>query len=929
MAAQIKVNAVVGSHTNVPINVVVQLDNATVETTYAWTILDQPDGATDALSSAVIKNPTFTPKKEGTYLIKLVTNATLPSEQTDKVIVAVRQLKTSEVIPGFVGPFLGMRVPAAGETTEQSTDQVVGEATPDGWAHSVNRDLRILDSRTSDPGVLIGFLSGFGHARGDVLRVIGTSTLKVGLPGAENLPLFDLALATLPENIDEPVFVLEGGVDGNAAPASGDLIRVRAFGLFGPMFGVGSLGATVYVSDTGQISLIPGSQVRPIGVVIRDIVSQDVYFDGGSFPITTPIAAEWTGTRYFAVSYDGGADFQAGFSDVDMATAGTVAIRTLERLKAIFPKFGNGKKAVITVQRRAAGATYRNIANTADDDLDFLNDVYGYDQLLVRGTDTNATAGSVAFANDLADKVFAGGQQVPGTNATGYNPTGVPTANTFTCQLNGGGAPGLAAEPALIGKRIRFDSATTTVALRNACVMIWQNAAASITTSKDLPAVPVLADIFYIEEPGVRVNRVVCRTANPSSVAAPPSFALQGIFIVGFRAQNVTAPAFVFRGKSAQIVVSFCESVSTGFSSLSCSGGGNFNMVETYQDEQLTPVTITPGVGFRTEGGVTIANVYTYTCTSSACIQARWQLLQLTQYSMGGGCFSFLGVLLQGSGQASSSTAIGVSLIGNNGSATIRRFRTTSTFTESISITSSHCTLYGVDITGVGATPCIQIIGIALAISIQDVVGSTGNTLYGLNLNCRDCHIVMGTLAVNTFTGAAGQDIRGCITIGEIFYVHADYARTDLWDAQGNHIQGTAGTLICQPTRLQNDGVANIGQYKIVKITGTNLVQVAQASSAALASNVVGVSQGSFSVAAQGAMHATGGSTWVQFDAAPTAGNIAYLSTATAGNAQHTIPALAGTNQKLRLGRIMRVLGTLGLVAWHPENLSVLADGLA
>ena len=51
--ALITVNAVAGSNTDLPINTLVQLNNTGNggEITYAWSILDQPPGTADALSS--------------------------------------------------------------------------------------------------------------------------------------------------------------------------------------------------------------------------------------------------------------------------------------------------------------------------------------------------------------------------------------------------------------------------------------------------------------------------------------------------------------------------------------------------------------------------------------------------------------------------------------------------------------------------------------------------------------------------------------------------------------------------------------------------------------------------------------------------------------------------------------------------------------
>lgn len=642
--------------------------------------------------------------------------------------------------------------------------------------------------------------------------------------------------------------------------------------------------------------------------------------------LVTPYIATWIGTRYFAVDYDAGDDCLEGFSDVSMADAGTKAIKTLEHLKFIFPKLGNSQKAVVAIKTRAGGATYRNIADTADDNLDFLQAVYGYEHLLVRGTDTVASASSVAFANDLADKIASGARLVPGTNATGYNPVAPITANTFDVQLNGGGAPALVAEPGLIGKRIRFDSATTTVALRNATSMIWMNDTDTITLGVNLPATPVAADIFYVEEPGVAVNRVMIRTANPNDIAVPPSFTMQGVTVVGIRTV-ATGTAILIRGMSPLIAMAFCETPTADLVNLSATDAGDLRLLPTYTDEATTPATITVGSSLRC-GGMTVSGGLNFVATSYACISFRPQVLNVTNFSFGAASYSATGALVQGCGLSTSpANSVGGVSIGNLGSATSRRYRCVGAFSGTeISVNFANALLHGIDLTLAGASSLIAVNGISCNININDVVGSTGNTGVGLSLTlARDCHILLGTVAANTFTGAAGQEIQGG---GPVFYVHADYARTDLRDANGNHLQG-AGLSIMGPTTLAiNNAVAAIGQYKIVRATGSGVVQTAQADTAANAAGIVGVCQSPFTAApVQNSMLVNAGATWVQFDAAPTAGNIAYLSTSTTGNAQDTVPAVAGTNRKLRLGRILRVSGTLGLVMWNPEALSVLADG--
>ena len=653
---------------------------------------------------------------------------------------------------------------------------------------------------------------------------------------------------------------------------------------------------------------------------------------GELVPVRNTIAADWVGIRYYAVNYDGGSDTAAGFSDVSMAAAGAVALKTIEEMLTRLPKLGQGQRAVVAIKARAGGANYLKKDGVTLDRLN-LNGIYGYFQLLVRGTGDVPTAGAVAFANDTADKIALGARIVAGTNVAGYNPVAPISVTTFDVQLSGGGAPALAAEPTLVGKRIRFDSATTTVALRNVAAMIHANDTDTITVADDLPAVPVTTDVFYIEEPGLAVEQLAIRSTTPNAQDEAPSFALQGIQVAGVRCTGTGAGAGGVITGSNMCLLSFIDSASTSFTAFSVISFMDVRFQRSYVD--ATGVTIITGVGCRAPGGINASRGQFLIVASSALVGpgaiGRVQSLNVNQNTVGAGCYFFIGVLIQGGGNGANSIgAVFTTIVGRGSSTTVRRLRILAPVgAPSCGLNVSHGdgTIWGVDITGMGASSAIILRGVNQSYSIQDAVGSTGNTGAAVDLTfALDAHVVMGNITVNTLTGGAGQDVVG---VGSVRYVHADYARTDLRDNGGNHVQGTAGSIMGTTTLATNDAVADVGQYKIVRPTASGIVQAAIASAAATAI-AAGVAQSPMTAAgSQNAMLANGGGTWIQFDAAPTAGNIAYLSTATAGNAQDTVPAVAGANQKLRLGRVLRVSGTLGFIGWHPESLAVLADGAA
>lgn len=222
----------------------------------------------------------------------------------------------------------------------------------------------------------------------------------------------------------------------------------------------------------------------------------------GNVVVGQRVAANWPigSVRWYAVDAVNGIDTNVGFSDTSSADAGTKAKKTMAALAAIIPQIGDGRFIVVVVAQGtyATGLTFLNAA--------------GYNNPTVVCTATNATAGAVAFAGDVADLSYAGAVTAPGLNAAGYNPTVAATTTSIPCTKVGGGAPGFTvdgATSALAGFRIRFDINTATVALRNKIETIQTVPGTdTVTTCVALPAAPTAADVFYIEAPGMVVPRV-------------------------------------------------------------------------------------------------------------------------------------------------------------------------------------------------------------------------------------------------------------------------------------------------------------------------------------------------------------------------------------------------------------------------------------
>ena len=255
--ALIEINTVVGSNNDLPIDTLVQLSNSDNggELTYLWEWMDKPEGSLAAFSDPAIENPTFTPDVEGTYLVRLTVNRTLASQSINKVICGVKQVKS------------GMRVPAAGETTEESTSR--------GWARDVNRALRILDTGYADTAVVTG-QADVNLAKGDVLVISDMAIIKAGLPGEELVPVFEKAQASSANEMDRMLYVAETDIAGNTSITANELFRARLSGVIGPLALLGgSVLDSVYVTDAAVISTVPGTYARRLGYI--------AYIDGADY----------------------------------------------------------------------------------------------------------------------------------------------------------------------------------------------------------------------------------------------------------------------------------------------------------------------------------------------------------------------------------------------------------------------------------------------------------------------------------------------------------------------------------------------------------------------------------------------------------------------------------------------------------------------
>lgn len=261
--ARIEINGTLGSNDDLPLNTLVTLSNMDEggESTYEWAIISQPSGATDVLSSTSVETVTFTPTKEGSYLIRLIVNKGA-LESTDLVIAAVRELQTRN------------RIPAAGETTENDT------AT--GWANTAVDQILQRVTRLTDAGIFVAEAKEALNV-GQVVHMTGMTTIATGLPGERSVPEVEAANASTLAEVDGPLGIMVGQVDGSLlSVTSGQLCRVMVTGGMASVpisdggGGPGVVGDPVFVGNAAQLSLDPGDYTRQVGDIAK-VVSAGVY----------------------------------------------------------------------------------------------------------------------------------------------------------------------------------------------------------------------------------------------------------------------------------------------------------------------------------------------------------------------------------------------------------------------------------------------------------------------------------------------------------------------------------------------------------------------------------------------------------------------------------------------------------------------------
>ncbi len=662
------------------------------------------------------------------------------------------------------------------------------------------------------------------------------------------------------------------------------------------------------------------------------------------------VPASWSKTlvRYILVDYDGGNDSNLGY--VDAAAGSTIVPTGLAKktfdagVMPILPRTGNGRKVVILVKNRAAGATYLDSDGVTLSDVD-LSVCSGYAFASIRG--------STDLTNSVTDRLLCGG--VVGFAGPNGDSSWTATAGATVKQLTIA-AGSLPAEPAassaaltahVIGMRLRF-SGNVTAGIANINNVCWRNGTGTSTVEfgQDVGTAPANGDTFFLERPGVRFNTFKDFNSRnlPSGASTVSSVSARG-FTVGIGVVSTTAtPSFLFgtNGGGPYHTYAFCEAEG-GSGWVTNVAGSRFFLSPAYNDETGTAREV--GVGLRSRnfcfftGGNVVSFAGAGQQAAGMSVVARGLfafafvgVTDVPRFSIGGGCYVSDGLMIMAPPSSFPSFA------GNAASATVARLRIVRAGSGlglgAAGVAASGAVLLsGIEFQDCTTGPCILVnsFGSAGWIAINNCVAAAagGNTQYGLTFGTLSTHqtYVEITTASVTVTGTLG-DIR--FQTDAVITTWAGLALTNIVDRLGNRIcSSTTGNLIEGPAILvTNKEGAALAVGNIVRGNGTASQVVKAFADTEPHCRMLGVMITNTADNTAGYMVCSG-VPYVLFDAAPTVDGLTYLSVTTAGTLTKTTPPVAATNQKMRNGRVISASASTGRIPWHPESVCVAADGLA
>lgn len=655
--------------------------------------------------------------------------------------------------------------------------------------------------------------------------------------------------------------------------------------------------------------------------------------DGGTTSGTVVPAdalATWplTVARYFLVDNDAGDDTNPGYVD---AVAGStidptdIPKKTIAGLMEILPRAGAGRVAVILLKSRTAGATYVDVDGVTAAGLD-LSGVTGYENLLVRG--------STDLTNDATDRLTCGAI----VGVTGPNGDGSFTASAATTSSLTAGSGTIAAEPAAIGMRIRFKG-NVTGALATTGVAVHRTVGLAITPAINFSVSPAAGDEFFIERPGVRLAYFLDGGSDPGE-AIPGVTVATSIphSVVGIATTGTAVRTFCVGGVGTSSYT-FCEPLGAGTNSTVVNrlNADQILFNSSYTDEAGTLHAV--GVGVRAAGALNVMATALRVTTQGFFYVGTASVGLIGQaVSVQGGTYLRTGAVLQSTLAQSVQTvpASGRIVFGLTAdAATVRDMRVAGAASGQAgalliraaypcdlgTIEFENCAVPMVKVGQAESVGFIRDAGL-IPLTIHNCTNGPdgGNTDVAVDLT--DSYGALVRIVASTFAGTAGE-VR---LNGPALTTYAALAITNVIDNAGNNVLGAAGQVVTDCTLVSNQSGGALDVGDVVRGNGTTAqVTSAQADTEANAAPL-GVMVTPPASAALGYM-ATAGSPVVRMTGAPTPGAVAYLSIATARQATTTVPAPVGTEQTVKLGRVITaVSASLGRVAWHPDQVPESTD---
>lgn len=627
-----------------------------------------------------------------------------------------------------------------------------------------------------------------------------------------------------------------------------------------------------------------------------------------SFPATVRLGvpATWSMSlvRYFLIDYDGGNDSNVGYVDAaagSTLTPAGLAVKTFSKLMTIIPVNGNGRLMVVLGKNRAAGAVYLDDDGVTESVVRW-GALYGYRRIIRRG--------SSDLTNDATDRVKCGFiTSITGPGGSGeWTCAGGGTTTVFSVSA------GTFTVDATVGFRVRF-TGNVTAGLANVVRNILVNSATQITLGSAATSAPAAGDTFFVEGPGFTVGQWLATDAAPMTGTGLASSSHDNVD-VGIAVNSATLNSMQFSGGGSRQVAGI-ETLSTAAADqMVFAGLTELTVTSSYVDE--TGTTRALGMTGRCRGQFVVINIGIVSNFSAFAWVKTGATLGTRFFNIGSistmvGCYYGSRFAISGIANfnmSGSSAAIPMRSIGGI------------QWTTCTNLTFSNC-----DVTGSSTDSCLRAVSQqGGCISINGCTGSTGNTGgAGFNVSTAlGCTVNCGVTTPNTITGSSGDVLLG----GGPAVSWSTLLLTNVSDFYGNKLIGQGGVIISACAAIVNKNGSALAAGDIVRSNGsTTQVVKAQGDTVANA-KFIGVVVTDTADNLNGFITAAD-TAYVKFDGVPTVGAIAYLSTGTAGVATTTVPTLAGTNQKLRLGRVMSASGSTGRVALHVESLAVLADGLA